>query len=91
LIEDNHITAITCGIYTGGATCNLTNSVIKHNTICGGTSTQVVTGIAADTHVFIAENFITASSDAISGATATQTVGNHVINNVTGALELVGT
>jgi len=58
-----------------------------YNTISGGTSVQAVTGIAADTHATIMANYITASSDAISGATAGNTVGNEVIDNATAARE----
>jgi len=86
LIENCHITAVTAGIYTTSAS-NCTNTIIRNNTIGGGTSTQVVTGIAADTHMIIMNNFITASTDAISGATAVNTVGNQVIDNTTAARE----
>jgi len=85
-IEFCHITALTAGIYTT-STANWTNAVVRYNTISGGTSVQAVTGIAADTHATIMANYITASSDAISGATAGNTVGNEVIDNATAARE----
>jgi hypothetical protein len=84
-IEDCVIAAKTAGIYLTG--CDDSNTVIRRNFIWGGVSTQVVTGIAAGIHSFIAGNYITASSDAISGATAVNTVDNQVIDNTTAARE----
>lgn len=85
LIEDCTIGAKTAGIYL--TSCTDSNTVIRRNTIWGGISTQVVTGIASGTHSIITENFITASSDAIAGATAGNTIGNQVIDNATAARE----
>ena len=84
LIEDCTINAVTAGIYL--TDCTASNTVIKHNYICSGTSVQLTTGIAATVNEFIAENFISAT-DAISGATAANTVGNQVIDGSTAARE----
>jgi hypothetical protein len=86
-IIHNHITAITAGIYLGGSVDD-TNTIIKENTIGGGTSTQIVNGIVGGTHSLAMGNIITASSTAISSLTTTNRVGNHVINNVTGAMDI---
>lgn len=85
LIENCFIAAKTAGIYL--TSCTDSNTIIRNNTISGGTSTQVVTGIASGSHSTIVGNFITASSDAISGATAVNTIDNQVIDNTTAARE----
>lgn len=64
-----------------------TDSIIHDCYIYSGTSSQMTVGIASGINNMIANCFINAN-DAISGATAANTVGNQVVNNGTAAREL---
>ena len=88
LIKDNHIFAATTGIQID-ADCTATLCTIEHNLIAG----RPVTGINdASGNTWCFDNFITASNDAISHAnSATQCIGNHVLNAAVGAKEAAGT
>jgi len=86
-IENNRILCTTAGIYIA-SNCTASQTVIAHNLIA-----RPVKGIDDNNgNTYCYDNWITASSDAIEHANSTtHCIGNHVINNVTGAVEASGT
>jgi len=86
-IEDNIIRATTAGIYIA-ADCTASGTSIRRNTIV-----RPVKGIDDNNgNTWCTENYISASTDAIEHAnSSSKCIGNHVINNVTGAMEHSGT
>lgn len=86
-IHDNVIHCTTAGIFIQN-TCTASNYVAWNNFIARPTK-----GIDDNSgQGYFYNNYITASSDAIEHAnSATQCIGNHVINNATGAVEASST
>jgi len=86
-IVGNNICAATAGIWIQD-TCTASGAVIADNWIYRPTK-----GIDDNSGTsYCINNFISASSDAIEHAnSSTQCIGNHVINNATGAKEASGT
>jgi len=87
LIFGNWIWAATTGIDIA-ASCTASGTVIENNKIA-----RPVTGILdANGNTFCVGNKITASTDAISHVNlSSMCIDNHVINNVTGAIDYTGT
>jgi hypothetical protein len=83
-IAYNHINAAQYGLHIQGTD---TNTVIHDNWIYSGRATQMAVGIACKTHSLVTHNFISAV-DAISGATANNTIDNQVVQDGTAAREL---
>jgi len=86
-IEGNHIFASSKGI-TIAANCTASGTIIKDNVIVRPTKgIEDLSGLT-----FCINNWISALTDAIEHAnSATRCIGNHVINNATGAVEASGT
>lgn len=86
-IHDNVIHCTTAGIWIQD-TCTASQYTAWNNLIAR--PTKGVDDNSGTSYLY--NNYITASSDAIEHAnSATQCIGNHVINNATGAMEASGT
>ncbi len=87
LFEDNIIFGETTGILQSAGD-NWNGTVIRNNVISGVTGECATDGITAALYETIAGNYIRAA-DAITAPSASQTVGNFIVEGTTGLVETV--